>query len=63
MKIYEYRGEFLDSEGRDELIPLFNEEGQKGWKVVSILPLEASNPASFLTNYWYVVYVREKEQL
>lgn len=61
MKTYEYRGEYLDSEGHGELIPLLDEEGKKGWKVVSILPLEASNPASYLTNYWYVVYVREKE--
>lgn len=61
MKTYEYQGEYLDSEGRDELIPLLDEEGRKGWKVVSILPLEASNPSSPLTNYWYVVYVREKE--
>lgn len=59
MKSYKYKGEYLDTEGRDELLECLVEHGKDGWRTVSILPLEASNPASFLTLYWYVIFEKE----
>lgn len=59
MKKYEFKGEYCDTEGKDELIKIFNEYGKDGWSVVSIIPLVASNPASILTDYWYIIYQKE----